>query len=266
MIELQSNQRHIAGNLFRNYPYLHGYVASVLSGEMGTVSVDDLRRPRVGHIHLAWANILAGDASSQVAHALLKQIPPNTTIVGESARWVDAFYGVWGHRLEKWEKISFSPGDWDIGKLTAFTQKIGVGYAIKYVTSIDELKGLILMGDGLIDFRNYSTPGDFLHRGVAFIVTRNGEIVSGCTSYAVGGGKFDITVTTKREHQGRGLAKAVCACMILHCLKHDIEPFWDATHEVAAILATKLGFSNPKRYFAYRVLKVREYWNSTSWM
>ena len=73
------------------------------------------------------------------------------------------------------------------------------------------------MGDGLVDFRNYPTPEDFLRRGIGFIVEHNGEIVSGCTSYAVGGGKFDISVTTRREHQRRGMAQAVAARMISYC-------------------------------------------------
>ena len=266
MIELQRDQLHAASILFRDYPYLPGYIASALSGEMGAVSVDNLERPTVGHITLAWANILAGDAASDAANAMLKQILPNTTLVGENARWVDAFYGMWGHRLEKWKRIAFGPGDWNIEKLTTFSQQFSIGYTIKQVTSSEEVKGLILMGDGLVDFRNYPSPEDFLDRGIGFIIESNGEIVSGCTSHAIGGGKFDISVTTRREHQQRGLAQAVAAQMILYCLKHDIEPCWDAASEVAESLGTKLGFTGSKPYTAYRVLKVREHWNSSSWM
>ena len=266
MIELQTDQRHVADNLFCDYPYLRGYVASALSGEMGAVSVDNLERPTVGHIILAWANILAGDAASNAADAMLKQILPNTTIVGEHARWVDAFHGMWGHRLEKWKRIAFGSGNWNVEKLTRLSQQLPLGYTIKPVTNSEEVKGLILMGDGLVDFRNYPSSEDFLNRGKAFIVESNGEIVSGCTSYAIGGRKFDISVTTRREHQQRGLAQAVAARLILHCLEHDIEPCWDAAHEVAGILATKLGFTGSRPYTGYRVLKVREHWNSSSWM
>jgi len=266
MIELQTGQRHIAKDLFCNYPYLCGYVVSALSGLMGTVSVDDLERPTVGHIILAWANILAGDAKSDEADAMLRQILPNTILVGENARWVDAFHGRWGHRLEKWRRTAFGPGEWDVKKLTRLTQQLPIGYTIKQVTSSEEVKSLILMGDGLVDFRNYPSPEDFLNRGIAFIAKSKTEIVSGCTSYAIGGGKFDISVTTRREHQRQGLAQAVAARMILHGLEHEIEPCWDAPHEVAGVLATKLGFTTARPYTAYRVLKVREHWNSSSWM
>ena len=133
------------------------------------------------------------------------------------------FYGKWGHRLEKWRRITCEKGSWSTEKLKGFEQQLPADYAIKQVSCPAEVKGLIRMGDGLIDFPNYPTPQDFLDRGAGFIVDHNGGIVSGCTSYAVGGGKFDISVTTRREHQRRGLAQAVAARMILHCLQEGIE-------------------------------------------
>ncbi|MDE0299610.1 MAG: GNAT family N-acetyltransferase [Candidatus Poribacteria bacterium] len=266
MIELRSNQLQLAVPLYQNYPYLHGYVASALSGEMGAVSVDDIECPSVGRITLGWANILAGDAATPAAETLLGEILPNTILIPENARWVDAFYGRWGHRLEKWRRITCRGGSWRIETLRDFERRLPSGYTIKQVSCPEEVKGLIQMGDGLIDFPNYPTPEDFLDRGVGFFVERNGEIVSGCTSYAVGGGKSDISVRTRQEHQRRGLAQAVAARMILYCLQDDIEPCWDAPSEAGGNLGKKLGYTYARPYTAFRVLKVREHWNSTSWM
>ena len=266
MIELQPDQLHVAERLYRNYPYLRGYVASALSGEMGTVAVDDPECPTVGHITLAWANILAGDAATPAADALLKGILPNTILIPENSRWVDAFYGRWGHRLEKWQRITCEKGFWSIETLRDFERQLPPDYSVKRVSCPEEVKGLIRMGDGLVDFPNYPTPEDFLKRGVGFIIECNGEIVSGCTSYTVGGGKFDISVTTRREHQRRGLAQAVAARMILYCLQEGIEPCWDAPSEAGGNLGKKLGYTYARPYTAFRVLKVREHWNSSSWM
>ena len=266
MIELQPDHLHIANTLYRNYPYLQGYVASALSGEMGTVAVDDLECPTIGHITLAWANIMAGDATTPAAQALLKEILPNMILIPENSRWVDAFYGRWGHRLEKWRRITCKHGSWNIEKLRYFERQLSADYSIRQVSCTEEVKGLIQMGDGLVDFPNYPTPEDFLNRGIGFIIERNGEIVSGCTSYAVGGGKFDISVTTRREYQRRGLAQAVAARMILYCLQEGIEPYWDAPSEAGGNLGKKLGYTYARPYTAFRVLKVREHWNSTSWM
>ena len=266
MIELQPDQLHVAGTLYHNYPYLHGYVASALNGEMGTVAVDDVKRPTVGRITLAWANILAGDATTPAAEALLSEILPNTILIPENSKWVGAFYGKWGHRLEKWRRITCRGGSWSIEKLKDFERQLPSCHSIEQVSCPEEVKGLIQMGDGLIDFPNYPTPEDFLSRGVGFLVKRNGEIVSGCTSYAVGGGKFDISVRTRQECQRRGLAQAVAARMISFCMQEGIEPCWDAPSEAGGNLGKKLGYTYAKPYTAFRVLKVREHWNSTSWM
>ena len=266
MIELQPDQLQIAGALYRNYPYLHGYVASALSGEMGSVAVDGIERPTVGRITLAWANILAGDAATPAAEALLSEILPNTILIPENSRWVDAFYGRWGRRLEKWRRVTCKGGSWSLEKLKEFERRLPSDYMIKQVSCADEVKGLIRIGDGLIDFPNYPTPEDFLNEGVGFIIKRNEEIVSGCTSYAVGGGKFDISVRTVQDYQRKGLAQAVAARMILYCLQNGIEPCWDAPSEAGGNLGRKLGYSEARPYTAFRVLKVREHWNSTSWM
>ena len=266
MIELQRDQLHVASTLYRNYPYLHGYVASALSGEMGTVAVNDIECPTVGRISLAWANILAGDVATPAAESLLQEILPNTILVPENSGWVDAFYGKWGHRLEKWQRITCRDGSWNIEALKDFERQLPPSYSIKQVSCPAEVKGLIQMGDGLIDFPNFPTPEDFLNRGIGFLIERNGEIVSGCTSYAVGGGRFDISVRTRQEYQRRGLAQAVAARMISYCLQEDIEPCWDAPSEAGGNLGKKLGYTHAKLYTAYRVLKVREHWNSTSWM
>ena len=41
--------------------------------------------------------------------------------------------------------------------------------------------------------------------------------------------------------------------MILYCLERNIEPCWDAANEASAMLATKLGFTDPRHYKAYTI-------------
>ena len=265
MIELSPDQRHIAGSLFRDYPYLRGYVAAVLSGEMGAAFVDDLDNPTVGRLTLGWPHIFAGDATRRIFEAMLKEVPPEATLIGADTAWVDAFRRIWGNQLVPWKRIAFSPGDWNSKTLTALTQQLPEGYTLKQVTNATEVEGLTQVVDWLVDRRNYPTPENFLNRGVAFAVEFNGQIVSGCTSYAIGGGKFDLGIATRPEHQRRRLAQAVAARMILYCIEHDIEPCWDAGNrtdaretEISAVLAQKLGFTNPTPYTAYIIKPDRQ--------
>ena len=258
MIELSPDQRHIARALFHDYPYLRGYVAAVLSGEMGAAFVDNVDHPTVGQLTLGWPHIFAGDATSRASEAMLREISPQATLIGADTAWGDAFRRIWGNQLVPWKRIAFSTGDWNPKTLTVLTQQLPKGYTLKQVTTPTEIEGLTQVVDWLVDRRNYPTPADFLNRGVAFAVEFNGQIVSGCTSYAIGGGKFDLGIATRPEHQRRRLAQAVAARMVLYCIEHDIEPCWDAGNrtdaretEISAALAQKLGFTNPTPYTAY---------------
>ena len=258
MIELSPDQRHIARVLFHDYPYLRGYVAAVLSGEMGAAFVDDVDHPTVGQLTLGWPHIFAGDATSRASEAMLREISPQATLIGADTTWADAFRRIWGNQLVPWKRIAFGTGDWNPKTLTALTQWLPKGYTLKQVTTSTEVEGLTRVVDWLVDRRNYPTPEDFLNRGVAFAVEFKGQIVSGCTSYAIGGGKFDLGIATLPEHQRRRLAQAVAARMVLYCIEHDIEPCWDAGNrtdaretEISAALAQKLGFTNPTPYTAY---------------
>jgi len=46
-------------------------------------------------------------------------------------------------------------------------------------------------------------------------ILHQGRFVSGASSAAVGGGKFEIEIQTRSEFRRRGLARAVAAALIL---------------------------------------------------
>ena len=85
-------------------------------------------------------------------------------------------------------------------------------------------------------------------------ILHQGRFVSGASSAAVGGGKFEIEIQTRREFCRRGLARAVAAALILYCLEHGIEACWDAANEPSATLARQLGFHSTGKYEAYRLI------------
>jgi GNAT superfamily N-acetyltransferase len=100
---------------------------------------------------------------------------------------------------------------------------------------------------------NFRSHEEFITRGVGVGILHQGTFVSGASSAAVGGGKFEIEIQTHRQFRRRGLARAVAAALILYCIEHGIEACWDAANEPSAALARQLGFHSTGKYEAYRL-------------
>ena len=84
-------------------------------------------------------------------------------------------------------------------------------------------------------------------------VLHQGRFVSGASSAAIGGGKFEIEIQTQPQFRRRGLARAVAAALILHGLERGMEACWDAANEPSSALARQLGFHPTGKYEAYRL-------------
>ena len=248
MIELPPGKRNVLDTIFADYPYLRGFVPAVLAGGMGDAFADDMDNPKVGCLHLSRFYLLAGEADSDAAIEMVGEIPRESVLVGANANWEGRIRQVWGDNLDSWTRVAFGPGRWDRARLQTFARDLPAGYVIKPVTDA-EVEGFAKLADWLIS--NYPTHNAFLAQGFGFAIEYAGKVVAGCGSFAVGGGKIDCGIATLPNFRRRGLATAVAAAMILHCLEHDIDPCWDAANEISAGLAEKLGFTNPTPYNAY---------------
>ena len=66
-------------------------------------------------------------------------------------------------------------------------------------------------------------------------VMRNGEPVSGASSYSGWPGGIEIEIDTREDYRRQGLAYAAAAALILACLDRGLYPSWDAQH-LASVL------------------------------
>jgi GNAT superfamily N-acetyltransferase len=97
-----------------------------------------------------------------------------------------------------------------------------------------EAGGLMSYGPNLQDL--WRRAAEYGHQGT---------FVSDASSAAVGGGKLEIEIQTHRQFRRRGSARAVAAALILYCLKHGLEPCWDAANEPSAASHDNWGFTRP---------------------
>ena len=82
----------------------------------------------------------------------------------------------------------------------------------------------------------------FERRGLGVVVTRDGAIVSGASSYSSYRGGIEIEIDTHPAHRRRGLARACGAALILECLHRGLYPSWDAHNQASVSLAQQLGY------------------------
>ncbi len=99
----------------------------------------------------------------------------------------------------------------------------------------------------------FESKDKYLQLGRGMVIMRNGEIVSGASSYTRYREGIEIEVDTVEEERRKGLARIVCAALILRCLDEGLYPSWDAQNMNSVHLAEKFGYEFDHEYTAYEV-------------
>ena len=89
--------------------------------------------------------------------------------------------------------------------------------------------------------------------GIGVVALKNGQPVSGASSYATYRGGIEIEIDTKEEYRRKGLAYACGAKLILECLEQNLYPSWDAHNMWSVALAEKLGYHYDHEYTAFEL-------------
>lgn len=99
----------------------------------------------------------------------------------------------------------------------------------------------------------YETYESYQKLGIGALILKDGEPVSGASSYSRYREGIEIEVDTKEEYRRKGLAYACAAKLILECLKRNLYPSWDAQNLWSVSLAEKLGYHYDHDYTAIEV-------------
>ena len=85
------------------------------------------------------------------------------------------------------------------------------------------------------------------------VILKDGEPVSGASSYSGYLGGIEIEIDTREDCRRKGLATACGAKLILECLRKGWYPSWDAQNLWSVALAEKLGYHFSHAYTAYEI-------------
>lgn len=247
MIEVAPERRDPLRPLFVDIPGLHGCLDAVLNGDFGLALADDDRTPRTALLQLDFT-FLGGDpgtAAAKDAFAMLGG--PRASHIVATQDWVEPIKTWFGDRVSPHERADFSPGEWEVARLRGFLD-LPAGFDLVAVDA-SNVERFAALERAFVD--SFDSLEDFLARGAGFGVIHRDGFVSGCSSFTLSRGKLEFEIDTQPDYRRRGLATAVAARMLLHCIENAIEPCWDAHNPISAALARKLGFIERNRYFAW---------------
>ena len=140
----------------------------------------------------------------------------------------------------------------DREKLNSIVSNLPTGYEIHEIDS--ELYDKCLEDPVTADFvSSFESKDSFLKIGRGMVITKDGRIVSGASSYTRYNEGVEIEVDTVSDERRKGLAQVACAALILRCLNENLYPSWDAQNLNSVRLSEKLGYEFDHEYVAYEV-------------
>ncbi len=226
-------------------------ILSCLQGIMGSIYAPDVENPRSAAARINDFCFLAGEPIAELVELNDGQVPFLTPRNEEWANLIETVCGARAVRQTRYA-IKKEPDCFDSAKLRLLTRRLPEPYTLRQIDR--ELYEQCLASGWSRDLVSpYPTYGDFARLGLGFVVTENGKVVSGASSYSRYRDGIEIEVDTKPEYRRRGLAAAAGAALILECVRRGWYPSWDAYSKASVALAEKLGYSFSHEYPVYYV-------------
>lgn len=224
-------------------------IYSCLQNVMGKIYVTDLKNPRSAFAFVGCFGFYAGEPDRELVinkpEGFVIMIPQNedwAKLIEES--FVSA-KRVIRYAIKKDTKF-------DKKLLRRETKKLPAGYELVRIDS--ELYDKCLMNPVTADFvSSFDSKEHYLEMGRGMVILKDGEIVSGASSYTRYRDGIEIEVDTVEQERRRHLATIACSALILSCLEEGLYPSWDAQNMNSVHLAEKLGYEFDHEYVAYEV-------------
>lgn len=224
---------------------------SCLEGVMGRLYVDSVEDPASAMITLGDFCYLAGKPDP----AFFPHLPcRDVIIVPQDSCWADLIERHFGQKARKVTRyaIKKEPQVFDPARLTAAVDTLPAGYVLQMMDRelFSRCQKIFWCRDWV---RQYDSYDLYERYGLGAIALKDGEPVSGASSYSGYRGGIEVEIITHEDHRRQGLAYACGAKLILECLKKGWYPCWDARTRWSVALAEKLGYHFDHAYTAYEI-------------
>lgn len=103
--------------------------------------------------------------------------------------------------------------------------------------------------------RNFKNYDDFSQNAFGYAILKNGNIVSGTSSYSYYSKGYEIIIATSPDYRRQGLALISASAFILDCLNEGKIPHWDAANTRSLALSQKLGYTLLREYKGIKIMR-----------
>lgn len=228
---------------------------SCLQGVMGKIYGDSLDNPASAMALLGDFCFMAGKPDREIVlygpekRNFLIMVPQNKS-------WADLIEECCGEKAKKTVRYAIrkEPDVFDRKKLQAVVDGLPGDYTLKMMDEelFRHCKKIEWCRDWVSQYADYSL---YRKNGMGAVVLKDGEPVSGASSYSGYMGGIEVEIDTREDCRRKGLACICGAKLILACMDRGWYPSWDAQNKWSVALAEKLGYHFDHEYTAYEVIK-----------
>lgn len=225
-------------------------IYSCLQKVMGKVYVTDLDNPKSAFAFVGCFGFLAGEPDREL---VINKPEGFVIMTPQNKAWEELIEECYPSAKRVTRYAIKKDTKFDVELLKKNIRLLPDGYEIKIIDS--EVYDLCANNPAWSDFVSaFDSKERYLDVGRGMVIMKDGDIVSGASSYTRYMEGIEIEVDTKPEERRKKFATIVCSALILKCLEEGLYPSWDAQNMGSVHLATKLGYEYNHDYVAYEVL------------
>jgi len=230
---------------------------SCLQGVMGKIYVDSLGHPVSAMAWLGDFCFFAGEPNKElVLYEPGEGGRDFMIMVPRSEGWAAFIRECYRGDAKEVVRYAFlkEPDAFDQRKLQKMVEELPDGCTLKMID--EELfwhcRKIKWCQDWTAQYCDYAVYQKY---GLGVAVMKDGELISGASSYSGYRGGIEIQIDTREDYRRKGLARICGAKLILECLERGWYPSWDAQNQWSVALAGKLGYHFACEYAAFEVTR-----------
>lgn len=229
------------------------WIESAFEYRSAKLLVDAERNPSIFVLLYPYRACIVGDPDNSAVHDILDVIPEETQMHVNAEKWLPKLkeHPFPGTLLNK-RRFKLSHEDLRLENIVRLKKPLPDGYCVERVDRETVSRLPQILEVHIPPF--FGDIDSFMKKGIGFCVKHDDEPISMAGSSIPYTSKLEVQIATvdSPKYRRKGFGTAAAIALLEYCLSNNIEPHWDATNEPSAIMAEKLGYSNPERYYVYK--------------